>query len=101
MRARPGPPLGNWRLRDVSLLMLTDPQRYLFRMDLQRWLGSAVEAIGEWQGGVGAVEAAPPPRLRGERVARALRPPGRPPRGDHPLFHPSPPRPERQTPPPP
>ena len=38
-------------------------REYLFRMDLQRWLGSAVEAIGEWQDGFGPFEADPSLRI--------------------------------------
>ena len=62
---------------------------YLFRMDLQRWLGSAVEAIEEWQDGFGPFEADPSLRISDERFASAFGELAGRLRNNYPFFHPS------------
>src|SRR5207253_331022 len=58
-------------------------------MDLQRWVGSAVEAIEEWQDGFGPFEADPSLRISDERFASAFGELAGRLRENYPYFHPS------------
>jgi len=58
-------------------------------MDLQRWLGSAVEAIEQWQDGFGPFAADPSLRISDERFASAFGELAGRLRNNYPFFHPS------------
>ena len=62
---------------------------YGFRMDLQRWLSGAVEAIAEWQEGFGPFEADPSMLVSDERFTSVFAELTGRLRGNYPFFHPS------------
>src|SRR3984885_5669330 len=62
---------------------------YGFRMDLQRWLSGAVEAIAEWQEDFGPFEADPSMLVSDERFASVFAELTGRLRGNYPFFHPS------------
>ena len=62
---------------------------YGFRMDLQRWLSGAVEAIAEWQEGFGPFETDPSMLVSDERFASVFAELTGRLRGNYPFFHPS------------
>ncbi len=62
---------------------------YGFRMDLQRWLSGAVEAIAEWQEGFGPFQADPSMLVSDERFTSVFAELTGRLRGNYPFFHPS------------
>jgi glutamate/tyrosine decarboxylase-like PLP-dependent enzyme len=58
-------------------------------VDIQRWLSSAVEAIGDWQDGFGPYEPAASLQISDERFASAFGELTQRLRANYPFFHPS------------